>query len=138
MGETTPEERGAVLFKPWIVKRPCGGCQVLFPLSELDGLVSACIGLADHKRLTEMTWLLTHEPPDDLGGMTQSLRRKWCERRDAVLAAKVEPKGSFMGSYRGMDIREMTPDELRTILADMGGQLQAALVAKGSSHGHPG
>ena len=29
------------VFKPWIVKRPHGGCQVLFPLSELDRLVKA-------------------------------------------------------------------------------------------------
>lgn len=27
------------IFKPWIVKRPNGGCQVLFPLSELDTIV---------------------------------------------------------------------------------------------------
>lgn len=26
-------------FKPYIVKRPDGGCQVLFPLSELDRLL---------------------------------------------------------------------------------------------------
>jgi hypothetical protein len=44
--------------------------------------------LEQRARLDEMTWLLTHEPPDDLGGMTQALRRKWCERRDAVLAQK--------------------------------------------------
>lgn len=31
----------AALFKPWIVRRPhgYGGCQVLFPLTELDALV---------------------------------------------------------------------------------------------------
>ena len=29
----------ANVFKPWIVKRPDGGCQVLFPLTELDSLV---------------------------------------------------------------------------------------------------
>jgi hypothetical protein len=33
----------AWLFKPWIVKRPDGGCQVLFPLTELDKLVDAII-----------------------------------------------------------------------------------------------
>jgi hypothetical protein len=31
------------LFKPWIVRRPDGGCQVLFPLSELDRLVDETI-----------------------------------------------------------------------------------------------
>jgi len=31
------------VFKPWIVKRPNGGCQVLFPLTELDRLVDAAI-----------------------------------------------------------------------------------------------
>ena len=30
----------AAIFKPWIVNRPHGGCQVLFPLSELDGLIA--------------------------------------------------------------------------------------------------
>jgi len=30
----------AAVFKPWIVTRPDGGCQVLFPLSELDGLIA--------------------------------------------------------------------------------------------------
>ena len=27
------------IFKPYIVKRPNGGCQVLFPLTELDTIV---------------------------------------------------------------------------------------------------
>jgi len=35
----------AWLFKPWIVKRPNGGCQVLFPLSELDNIVAEIIKL---------------------------------------------------------------------------------------------
>ena len=29
----------AAIFKPWIVRRPDGGCQVLFPLDQLDGLI---------------------------------------------------------------------------------------------------
>lgn len=33
----------AALFKPWIVRRPNGGCQVLFPLTELDKLVAAIL-----------------------------------------------------------------------------------------------
>ena len=31
------------LFKKWIVKRPNGGCQILFPLTELDKLVEDII-----------------------------------------------------------------------------------------------
>lgn len=31
--------RIASLFKPFIVKRPKGNCQVLFALTELDGLI---------------------------------------------------------------------------------------------------
>jgi hypothetical protein len=94
--------------------------------------------LEQRARIENMTWLLTHEPPDDLGGMTQALRRKWCERRDAALGLKADSEGPFVGSYRGTDIRKLTPDELRMALADIGRQLQAALVAKGNSHGHPG
>lgn len=37
---------GAALFVPYIVKRPHGGCQVLFPLTELDRLVDEVLGLA--------------------------------------------------------------------------------------------
>ena len=36
---TDPIALGAKLFKPFIVKRPNGGCQILFPLSELDFLL---------------------------------------------------------------------------------------------------
>ena len=36
---TDPISRGAKLLKPSIVKRPNGGCQILFPLSELDYLL---------------------------------------------------------------------------------------------------
>jgi len=92
----------------------------------------------DRKRLEEMTWLLTHEPPDDLGGMTQALRRKWCERRDAALGPKADSEGPFVGSYRGTDIRKMAAGELRMALADIGGQLRAALAAKEEPGGHPG
>lgn len=35
----------ASLFKPWFVRRPNGGCQVLFPLTELDALVAQIIDL---------------------------------------------------------------------------------------------
>lgn len=31
------------LFKPYIVKRSAGNCQVLFPLTELDNLVDKII-----------------------------------------------------------------------------------------------
>lgn len=40
----------AYLFKPWIVRRPNGGCQVLFPLSELDNLVIKMAGIITGKR----------------------------------------------------------------------------------------
>jgi hypothetical protein len=52
-GETTTNnamQRGAnahiaaklrKLIKPWIVRRPNGGCQVLFPLTELDNIIDA-------------------------------------------------------------------------------------------------
>lgn len=33
------ESRAAALFKRWIVKRENGGCQVLFPLTELDHMI---------------------------------------------------------------------------------------------------
>lgn len=35
------------LFKPWIVRRPDGGCQVLFPLSELDNLIDGTLKILD-------------------------------------------------------------------------------------------
>ena len=38
------------VFKPWIVKRPDGGCQVLFPLSELDRLLDEAVELAIERR----------------------------------------------------------------------------------------
>jgi len=38
--------RASLVFKPYIVKRPNGGCQVLFPLTELDRLVDAVLALA--------------------------------------------------------------------------------------------
>jgi len=38
--------RASLVFKPWIVKRPRGGCLVLFPLTELDRLVDAVLALA--------------------------------------------------------------------------------------------
>jgi hypothetical protein len=31
---------GARFFKPWFVRRKDGDCQVLFPLTELDGIVA--------------------------------------------------------------------------------------------------
>ena len=38
------------------------------------------------QRLEELVWLLEHEPPDDLGMLTQTLRKKWNSRRDKALA----------------------------------------------------
>jgi hypothetical protein len=39
------EEKVAIasIFKPWIVKRPNGGCQVLFPLTELDNIIDKVV-----------------------------------------------------------------------------------------------
>lgn len=31
------------ILKPWIVRRPNGGYQVLFPLSELDAIIEAML-----------------------------------------------------------------------------------------------
>ena len=42
-----PVALGAQLFIPWIVKRPNGGCQVLFPLTELDRLVGKIVRIAN-------------------------------------------------------------------------------------------
>ena len=42
-----PVALGAQLFIPWIVKRPNGGCQVLFPLTELDRLVGKIVRIAE-------------------------------------------------------------------------------------------
>uniref|UniRef100_A0A6M3KTA1 Uncharacterized protein n=1 Tax=viral metagenome TaxID=1070528 RepID=A0A6M3KTA1_9ZZZZ len=39
----------AAVFKPWIVRRSHGGCQVLLPLSELDDLVSAIVKIVIEK-----------------------------------------------------------------------------------------
>jgi hypothetical protein len=36
----------AQVFKPWIVRRPEGGCQVLFPLTELDRLLEEVVEYA--------------------------------------------------------------------------------------------
>jgi len=36
----------AQVFKPWIVRRPDGGCQVLFPLNELDRLLEEVVEYA--------------------------------------------------------------------------------------------
>jgi hypothetical protein len=38
--------QASLVFKPYIVKRPNGGCQVLFPLTDLDRLVDAVLALA--------------------------------------------------------------------------------------------
>lgn len=40
------------LFKKWIVKRPNGQCQILFSLTELDGLVDKIFGelFLDYKK----------------------------------------------------------------------------------------
>ena len=38
------------VLKKWIVRRPNGGCQVLFPLSELDRIVDQLVS-AEVKRL---------------------------------------------------------------------------------------
>lgn len=43
MKKKTVSSQIAYLFKPWVVRRPNGGCQVLFPLTELDKLVAAMI-----------------------------------------------------------------------------------------------
>jgi len=43
----------ASLFKPYFVRRPNGGCQVLFPLTELDNLVEQAIKIATYERLKE-------------------------------------------------------------------------------------
>ena len=37
----------AAAFKPWIVRRPDGGCQVLFPLMELDRLIAEVLEAAE-------------------------------------------------------------------------------------------
>lgn len=52
----------AWLFKPWIVKRPDGGCQVLFPLTELDKLVEGIIKIIKEANVTEEQWkaAITH------------------------------------------------------------------------------
>ena len=39
-GKARPGHSPVQVFKPWIVRRPDGGCQVLFPLTELDRLVN--------------------------------------------------------------------------------------------------
>ena len=43
----------ASLFKPYFVRRPNGGCQVLFPLTELDNLVEQAITIATYENLKE-------------------------------------------------------------------------------------
>jgi len=46
-GPTSAKRRTpAQVFKPWIVRRPDGGCQVLFPLTELDRLLDEAIAIA--------------------------------------------------------------------------------------------
>ena len=42
----TVHAKASQVFAPYIVKRPHGGCQVLFPLGELDRLVDAVLALA--------------------------------------------------------------------------------------------
>jgi len=39
----------AAAFKPYIVKRPNGGCQVLFPLSELDAIIARVLEAGDDR-----------------------------------------------------------------------------------------
>ena len=41
------DSRIAWLFKPYFVRRPGGNCQVLFALTELDGLVARIIKEVD-------------------------------------------------------------------------------------------
>lgn len=43
MRKVSQETRILELFKPYIVKRPNGNCQILFALSELDKLVDDII-----------------------------------------------------------------------------------------------
>jgi len=45
MRKHTVSSQIASLFKPWFVKRPNGGCQVLFPLSELDSIVDQILSI---------------------------------------------------------------------------------------------
>ena len=40
--------------------------------------------------ISEYEWLLSHEPPDDLGAYTQHKRQEWTKRRDALRAAQQE------------------------------------------------
>jgi hypothetical protein len=51
MKKHTLSSQIASLFKPWFVRRPNGGCQVLFPLTELDTLVDAIIKLVQSESL---------------------------------------------------------------------------------------
>jgi len=37
-------------FKPYIVKRSAGGCQVLFPLTELDTIIALVLAAAEGER----------------------------------------------------------------------------------------
>ena len=42
---TKLQATASAVFKPYIVRRPNGGCQVLFPLSDLDRLVDKVLAL---------------------------------------------------------------------------------------------
>jgi len=44
--------QASLVFKPYIVKRPNGGCQVLFPLTDLDRLVDAVLALQTRQKGT--------------------------------------------------------------------------------------
>jgi hypothetical protein len=46
----TVHAKASQVFAPYIVKRPHGGCQVLFPLAELDRLVDAVLALASEAK----------------------------------------------------------------------------------------
>jgi hypothetical protein len=56
------------VFKPWIVRRAHGGCQVLFPLSELDRIVRELVEALPGTKLT---------PPETRRGPG-----RWRERDD--------------------------------------------------------
>lgn len=43
----------SAVFAPYVVKRPNGGCQVLFPLSELDRLVQTAIAVSEGRTMGE-------------------------------------------------------------------------------------
>ena len=51
-----PKNNPAAILKPWIVRRPNEGCQVLFPLSELDGIIDRILNTSSP--VTEKRWVL--------------------------------------------------------------------------------